>query len=134
MTRTRLDAMSAEDLDDFAARVAARGTTNQTVLTGTYGITLAQVAAITTARTAFAPWMNKPRTALSERAGQTATIPNLSRQIKLLLRGQLDRLMTRYRLTNPVLFAAYRTARAVVDRRGPGGSAPTPAVPPVPTP
>ena len=38
------------------------------------------------------------------------------------LRGQLDPLMSRYRVTNPVLFAAYRTARVMVDRHGAGGT------------
>ena len=134
VTRTRLDVLSAEDLDDFAARVASRGTANQTVLTGTYGITLAQVTAITTARTAFAPWVNRPRTAVAERAGQTATIPALVRACKLLLRGRLDRLMNRFRLTSPVFFAAYRTARAIVDRHGPGGTGGTTPAPTPPTP
>ena len=133
-SRPSLDDLSAEGLDDVAARVAARATTNQTVLTGTYGISPTQVAAIATARTNFAPWMNKPRTAAAERAGQTATIPGLARQVKLLLRGRLDRLMNRFRLTNPVLLAAYRTARVVVDRHGPGGTSPTPPVTPTPTP
>ena len=134
IARTRLDGLSAEDLDDFAARVASRGTANQTVLTGSYGITLAQVTAITTARTGFAPWVNKPRTAVSDRSGQTAAIPALVRQAKLLLRGRLDRLMSRFRLTNPVLFAAYRTARAIVNRHGPGGTPGTPPTPPPPGP
>ena len=129
ISRAGLDHLGAEDLDVFATRVAARGGTNQTVLTGTYGISPAQVTAITTARTAFAPWVNKPRTAVAERAGQTATIPGLIRQGKLLLRGRLDRLMNRFRLTNPTLYAGYRTARAIVDRHGAGGG---PAEPPVP--
>ena len=38
------------------------------------------------------------------------------------LRGQLDPLMNRYRLTNAAFFAAYRTARALVDRHGGGGT------------
>ena len=122
ISRTGLDDLSADDLDEFATRVAARGSTNQSVLTGTYGISVGQVTAITTARTAFAPWVNKPRTAMAERAGVTASIPALIRQGKLLLRGQLDRLMSRYRLTSPVFFAAYRTARAVVNRHGAGGT------------
>ena len=114
ISRAGLDHLEADALDAFATRVAARGATNLTVLVGTYGITMA--------RTAFAPWVNKPRTALAERAGLTAAIPALVRQGKTLLRGQLDRLMNRYRVSNPAFFAAYRTARAVVDRRGAGGT------------
>ena len=121
ISRPGLDRLSAEDLDTFATRVAERGATNQTALAATYAISAGQVTAITTARTAFAPWVNKPRTAVAERAGQTATIPALVRQGKLLLRGQLDPLMSRYRITDPTLFAAYRTARAIVDRHGAGG-------------
>lgn len=122
ISRSGLDHLSADGLDTFATRVAARGTTNQTVLTGTYGVTVAQVTAITTARTTFAPWVNKTRTAVVERSAVTASIPALDRQAKLLLRGQLDPLMNRFRLTNPTLYAAYRAARTVVDRHGAGGT------------
>lgn len=116
ISRSKLDVLGADELDAFATRVAARGLTYQTVLMGTYAITPTQVTAITTARTTFAPWVNKPRTARSERAGQAATIPGMIRQGKTLLRGRLDR------LTNPAFFAAYRTARAVVNRHGAGGA------------
>ena len=122
ISRTGLDKLSAEDLDVYATRVAARGATNQSALTGTYGITLTQVTTITTARTAFAPWIEKPRTAVAERSGQTASIPGLVRQGQTLLRAQLDRIMVRYRLTNPSFYAAYLTARVVVDRHGAGGT------------
>lgn len=122
IARSGLDDLSADDLDTFATRVAARGSTYLTQLTGLYGITMAQVTAITTDRTAFAPWVNKPRTAVVERAGVTATIPGLVRQGKTLLRGQLDPMMSRYRITNPGLYASYRTARTVIDRHGAGGT------------
>jgi len=122
ISRSALDDLSADAVDAFATRVATRATTNQTVLTGQYGVSIAQVAAITSARTAFAPWVNKPRTAISERAGQTATIPVLIRQGKALLNTRLDRLMNRFRTTNPTLHAAYRVARTIVDRRAKNGS------------
>ncbi len=125
ISRTGLEVLGAEALDAYAQRVATRAAVPATLsaLTGTYGITLGQVTAVTTARTAFAPWVSKPRTARADRAGLTATIPVLIRQGKALLRGQLDRLMGRYRLTNPTLYAAYKTARVIVDRRGAGGTA-----------
>lgn len=132
ISRSGLDRLSAENLDIWATRVAARAATNQTVLTGTYGISLAQVTAITTARTAFAPWINKPREATAERSGVTASIPALDRQGKTLLRAQLDPLMNRFRLTNPTLYGGYRGARVIVDRHGAGGT-PTPP-PPTPLP
>ena len=87
ISRSGLDRLSAENLDIWATRVAARAGANQTVLTGTYGISPAQVTAITTARTTFAPWINKPREASAERSGVTASIPALDRQGKTLLRG-----------------------------------------------
>ena len=129
ITRTGLDRLSADNLDIWATRVAARAATNQTVLTGTYGISLAQVTAITTARTAFAPWINKPREATVERMGVTASIPALDRQGKTLLRAQLDPLMNHFRLTNPTLYGGHRGARVIVERHGAGG---TPSTPPTP--
>ena len=122
ISRSGLDRLTAEDLDTFATRVAARGTTNQTVLAGTYGVSPGMVTAIGTARTAFAAVINKPRTAIAERRGQTATIPALIRNGKALLNGRLDKLMNRFRLSNAALFAGYRTARVIVDRKGAGGT------------
>ena len=91
--------------------------------------------ALATARTAFAPWINKPREASAERSGVTASIPALDRQGKTLLRGQLDPLMNRFRLTNPTLYAGYRAARVIVDRHGAGGTpTPPPPTPPPPGP
>ena len=135
ISRSGLDRLSAENLDIWATRVATRAGANQTVLTGTYGISPAQVTAITTARTAFAPWINKPREATVERMGVTASIPALDRQGKTLLRAQLDPLMNRFRLTNPTLYGGYRGARVIVDRHGAGGTpTPPPPTPPPPGP
>jgi hypothetical protein len=48
-----------------------------------------------------------------------------------ILRNRLDKLVTRYRKTNPDFYAGYQSARVIVDR---GGSSPNAKPAPAPTP
>lgn len=73
---------------------------------------------------------SKPRAKIGEKAGYTATLPQLIRDGKTLLRTRLDKLMTMFRLSNPPFYAGYQSARVIVDLQGPGGGdAPTPPPP-----
>jgi hypothetical protein len=99
-----------------------------------YGVTSGMITAITTARGEFADVVNDPRSAIVERKAHTQSVPAIVRDVKTrILRGQLDRLMNRFRLTNPTLYAGYRAARVIVDRRGGGGNGGGTATLPAPT-
>ena len=74
-----------------------------------------------------------PRTNIADRAGETATLPDLITATTNLQRDRLDKQMTKFRQANLEFYAGYQNARVAVDR---GGSAPAkppvPAVPPAP--
>jgi hypothetical protein len=134
---SELERLSDHRVDDVAVRVHAAGTENLAAL-GDYGIAQADLDTLDTRRIAFQEAKSEPRVRTAERAGHTATLPQMIRDAKGILRLRLDKLMTRYRLSHPQFYAGYQSARVVVDRRGPGQgepqAAPAPAPAPAPTP
>lgn len=83
--------------------------------------------ALNALRASFLAVKNAPRTAIAGRAGATATLPDLIDQANTLLRDRLDKLVTKFRASQPEFVAGYRSTRVVVDYG-------TRFAPPVPTP
>jgi len=50
--------------------------------------------------------------------------------LRSILRRQLDRQMTTFKRSNAEFYAAYLSARVIVDRGGSGGKKPAPPAPP----
>jgi hypothetical protein len=76
-----------------------------------------------------------PRTAIAGRAGETGTLPEEISGTTSLLRNRLDKLMTKFKKSQPEFYAGYRSARVIVDRGGSGGpTPPAPTPPATPTP
>jgi hypothetical protein len=120
--------MSEQRVDDVATRVFDAGTANRAALAD-YGVTQAKLDALEQARDDFQAAKSNPRSKISENAGYTATLPQMIRDVKSILRTRLDKLMTRFRLSNPMFFAGYQSARVIIDRRGPGEEEETPTPP-----
>ena len=132
ITASELDTMSEQRIDDVAMRVFNAGTGNLAGLAG-YMVTSVKLDALNQARQDFQDAKSKPRSKIGEKAGLTATLPQMIRDVKSLLRTRLDKLMTAFRLSNPPFFAAYQSTRVIVDLQGPGaGQAPPPPPPPSP--
>jgi hypothetical protein len=70
-----------------------------------------------------------PRTAVVDRSSQTTTLPDKIAGVTSILRNRLDKLMTRFKKSNPEFYAGYLAARVIVDRGGGNGSTPTPPAP-----
>lgn len=132
ITASELDTMSEQRVDDVATRIFNAGATNLAGLAA-YMVTQAKLDALDQARQDFQNAKSKPRAKIGEKAGLTATLPQMIRDVKSLLRTRLDKLMTAFRLSNPPFFAAYQSTRVIVDLQGPGaGQAPPPPPPPSP--
>lgn len=84
------------------------------------GVTQAKLDALDQARQDFQGAKSKPRAKISEKAGMTATIPQMIRDVKTILRTRLDKLMMAYRLSNAPFYAGYQSARVIVNLTGPG--------------
>jgi hypothetical protein len=127
-----LDKMGVDELEALGKTVSGLATANLAALAA-YGITAADVAALDGLTARFHTVKNAPRTAIAGRKGQTQTQPVLVAKGMSLLRNRLDKQMTKFKKSNPEFYAAYRSARVIVDRggsSGPGKSSPTP--PPAP--
>ena len=61
------------------------------------------------------------------RASETNTLPDWISATTSLLRNRLDKQMTKFKKSNPVFYAAYQSARVIVDRGGAQHPAPAPA-------
>lgn len=125
VTASELDTMSEQRVDDVATRVFDGGTAELANL-GPYGVTQPKLDALDQARQDFQAAKGNPRSEIGEKAGLTATLPQMIRDVKTILRTRLDKLMTAFRLGNPPFYAGYQSARVIVDLAGPGDDTPTP--------
>ncbi|MFZ4766922.1 MAG: hypothetical protein ACOYMN_18370 [Roseimicrobium sp.] len=128
-TRSAVVKLSADDLGTTAKRVSAAAAAHLAALAD-YGIDQADVTELASLTTAFDGAKSAPRNAIIERAAETATLPEVINGTTDILRDRLDKLMTRYRKTQPVFYAGYQSARVVVTRGGNGGAPPEPPVTP----
>jgi len=115
-TLSLLDGLDPEKLVETAGDISALATANLAGLAD-YGVAQTDVAALDTLTANFGKVKTAPRTAISNRAGQTVTLSGAIRDNQSLLRRQLDKQMTKFKKTNPEFYAGYQTARVIVSRR-----------------
>ncbi len=133
LTRSTVQKLSAEDLEKAAKRISATAAANLTALSD-YDVNQADLTELEALTTEFDAAKSGPRSAIVDRAAETATLPEVITQTTDILRDRLDKLMTKFRKTNPEFYAGYQSARVVVNRSG-QSNAPTPPTPPAkPTP
>jgi hypothetical protein len=106
------------------------GTASLTALAA--GQTLAQTDLddLTAEIGAFKTLLTKPREAKAITKGATDLIPDKLDAGDRILERQIDRLMERYKGSNPDFYGAYQVARVIVDAGGGPGTPPTPPTPP----
>ena len=131
LTLSSLDKLADDDLEETGIRIAALATTNIAALAD-YGITQADVTALTALTTQFHSIKTAPRTAVVDRSSQTTTLPDKIASVTSILRNRLDKLLTRFKKSNPEFYAGYLAARVIVDRGGaPAAAKPAPTPKPV---
>ena len=139
VVKSKLDRMADSDLVQTAKRISAAAGANATVLASDYLITPADLTAFENAIGAFDGMKTAPRDATVNRKVATLALPEAIAFVRGIYRNELDRLMTRFKKTQPDFFAAYTSARIIVDRAAtrkpkpgtpPGGAATPPPVTP----
>jgi hypothetical protein len=133
VSRSSLDQAQDDDLVQTAERIRDAANTNVASLAD-YGVTAAEVTALSDAITAFSGMKTAPRTAKASKRGATTSIASMVETTRSLFRTQLDKLMTPFRKTNPEFYTGYFAARVIVDRAGTRPSAPTTPPPNPPNP
>ena len=130
LTLSALDKLADDDLEETGTRIANLATANLAALAD-YSITAADVTALTALTTKFHGIKTAPRTAVVDRSSQTTTLPDKIANVTSILRNRLDKLMTRFKKSNPEFYAGYLAARVIVDRGGAAAAAkPAPTPPP----
>jgi hypothetical protein len=103
----------------------------------------ANIAALTAAKSAaqsdfddlkqkigdFNTALTRPRQIRTDIKGATDQIPVLITAADRIVERQIDRLMERFKATNPDFYSAYQVARVIVDAGGGSGTPPTPPAP-----
>lgn len=129
-TLASLDKLADNVLEETGTRIGALATANLVALAD-YGITQAEVDALAAQRGEFHDTKTAPREAVAGRAGETKTLPEKITGVTSLLRNCLDKLMTRFKRTEPEFYQSYLSARVIVDR---GGAQAAPKPTPAPQP
>ena len=116
LTLSSVDGLEDDDLERTANNILQLATTNLTALAD-YNVVQADLNALTLLTANFTKFKTAPRTGIAKRAGQTATLPQAIDDNQSLIRRQLDKQMTRFKMTNPDFYAGYQAARLIVSRR-----------------
>ncbi|MEY2519619.1 MAG: hypothetical protein QOF24_1378 [Verrucomicrobiota bacterium] len=100
MPRSFFSQAQDNDLVQTAERIRDAANTEITGL-APYGITAADVTALTQAIDAFTAMKTAPRKAAAGRKGLTQTMPERIRNTRDIFRNQIDKMMTAFKKPNP---------------------------------
>jgi hypothetical protein len=115
MTKSSLDKMTANDLEQAAERVAGLATANIAALAD-FDVIAADVTALNAARTAFVGIKDSPRQAAVGRKTQTLSLPQRIANVRSIFRNEIDKMVTKKKKANPDFYAGYFAARIIVNR------------------
>jgi len=121
LTLSQLDNMTDDELEDTGTRIAGLVLAHQPALED-YGLVGDDLDALNALKSEFHDMKTAPRTAVTGRKGETDTLPQLLKDTTTLLRLRLDKLMTPFKKKNPALYAAYQSARVIVDKGAPAAA------------
>ena len=131
VTKSSLDRLVDSDLEQTAERVANLATANIAALAA-YGITAADVTQLNTLRTTYAGIKTSPREAEAARKVQTASLSQLIANARSIFRNEIDKMVTKFRKTNPDFYNGYFAARVIVNRAATHAGPKPPTPPPQP--
>lgn len=92
------------------------GDANKVALAAKYNVSEDDLAALAATITEFVGSQAKPRNGRVISAAATKQLEALFAQLDVTLNDQLDPLLEKFASTQPAFYAAYRTARSIVDR------------------
>ena len=119
-----------QDCETHCANILKAGTANLAAMAAEQSLTQDDLDTLEVRLKAFSKLLPKPRQAKSDTKGATDQLPVALLANDRTLERQLDKLVERFRNTNPDFFHAYHVARMIVDP----GSHPDRTDEPPPTP
>ena len=136
MTKSSLDKMADNALDQTAERVSGLVTDNMSALAA-FDVTAADVTELDAARTAFEGRKTSTREAAVGRKTQTDSLPQLIANVRSIFRNEIDKMVTKKKKANPDFYDGYFAARIIVNRaatHAATATTPPPTTPPKPNP
>ncbi len=130
LEKSQLDRMADSDLVAAAQAVSEAATGHSAKLASDYKITAADLGALETATTTFDGMKTSPRDAVVKRRVETLSLPEAIAFVRGIYRNELDKLMLRFRRSEPGFFAKYFAARVIVEKTGTHESKKKPQQPP----
>lgn len=109
-----LDNASKDRMLILVDRIIARATDLVNLL-GDYGVDQAGIDELQLLRDELDVQMSAPRNAIVDRKGQTARIKSLVRELDVIVKMQLDKLMVILKEEHPRFFMDYGNARVIID-------------------
>lgn len=102
------------DLARISKNMHTQATAHLTALQD-QGVTQQELAELDAALTSFEQEQSSPRTIVADTKAQNKTLAAGLRQATALLRNRIDKYLLRYRRPQPRFFAAYQSARKVIN-------------------
>lgn len=128
--RSELDRMAVSDLLTALQSIAGAATKNAAVLASDYGVTAADLTAFNAVVSALEGMKDAPREAIADRKVATMSIPAAIRFTRGIYRNELDKMMAKFKKTEPDFYGAYFNARIIIDRTGTHAAAKKTPTPP----
>ena len=117
VTKSSLDLMDDNTLEQTAERVATLANTNMAALAD-YGVLATDAGDLNKARAAFDTLKTSPREAAAKRKARTGSLPGLIREVRSIFRNEIDKMVTRTKKSEPDFYNGYFAARAIVSQAG----------------
>jgi hypothetical protein len=111
-----LDRMADSDLLTATRRISTAAAANSAVLDSEYKITAAELTALSDAIKLFDKLKTAPRDAVVNRKVATLALPDAIAYVRGIYRNELDKMMTRFKKSDPDFYNAYFAARTIVTR------------------
>ncbi len=133
ISKSAADRLADSDLLVFAKGVSGAAAENAAVLASDYLVTAAELTVLGAAITKFDSMKTSPRDAVVQRRVATLSLPEAIVFVRGIYRNELDKMMTRFKKTEPEFYKAYFAARVIVDRAATHSAAKrdAPVTPPV---
>lgn len=132
--KSTLDKMAVSDLLTAAKSVQTAANANSGVLASDYLVTAADLAQLDAAIVDLDAVKDDPRTAIVDKRVATMSLPAAIAFVRGIYRNELDKMILRFKSSDPDFYNAYFAARVIVDRPGTRSKKTTPTPPPSSTP
>lgn len=113
-SKSKLVKMRDMQLETTCSAIAEQGTEHLTLMT-TAGIDANDIEALKTDIKTFAELLPRQRLSVTERKTANEKLKDLFARTDTLLKTQLDRLMLRYKQTQPEFYSSYKNSRHVIN-------------------